>query len=61
MANNAGTQAGEVELAALHKSAAAAKELVDVMAPKLSLFFSSGCCELHQERPPKPSFLSKRE
>jgi hypothetical protein len=36
VANNAGTKAGEAELAALHKSAAAVKELVDVMAPKLA-------------------------
>jgi len=46
VANNAGTQAGEAELAALHKSAAAGKELLGVVA--LSSFDrraanSSGC------------------
>ena len=35
MANNAGTKAGEAELAALHKSAAAGKELLGVVAPEL--------------------------
>ena len=35
VANNAGTKAGEAELAALHKSAAAGKELVGVVAPEL--------------------------
>ena len=35
VANNAGTQAGEAELAALHKSAAAGKELLGVVAPEL--------------------------
>jgi hypothetical protein len=35
VAYNAGTQAGQAELAALHKSAAAGKELVGVVAPEL--------------------------
>jgi hypothetical protein len=35
VANNAGTQAGEAELAALHKSAAAGKELLSMVAPEL--------------------------
>jgi len=35
VANNAGAQAGEADLAALHNSAAAGKELAGVVAPEL--------------------------